>query len=200
MGTDVRLYLKQLEPDELNMLGKYVQAKIPKSSTKGKLVDILYSHHVSKQDVIKFLSKPTGRTGIYAKYDGEAYEKKVMGFFQKEGYDCTLNVRPSRGTEFDIIGKKGWNFASMVSNKSMIVVECKNQPIVTNADLQKFAGKFNGFKHQNEDDVSADFHWMEIVKKKAAIRGIIATSGIFEPLAKEEAKKHDDIELKRLRF
>lgn len=195
MPTDVRLYLKQLEDDELSTLAKYIQAKIPKGSSSKKLVDILYSHHVSKQDVVKLLSKPLGRTGIYAKYDGGEYEKKVSAYFQKEtGCTCTLNQR-TRGTEFDVVcekGRKGFG----ISNKKFIVIECKNTPIVTNQDLQKFAGKFSGFKSVHRNEVRAGIYDQE----DDAFKGYLVTSGIFDPLAKEEARKHGEIELKRLRF
>jgi len=127
-GTDVRPYLKQLEFDELNFLSKYIAAKIPKGSTKKKLVDILYSHHMSKRDIVSFLGKPKGRTGIFAKYDGESYEKKVSNHFQAHTkYTCNLNQR-TRGTEFDVVCEKGRNLYKALSNKKFIVIEHKNTP------------------------------------------------------------------------
>jgi hypothetical protein len=88
MPVDVRLYLKQLELDELAALAKYIEAKIPpKGTSRSKLADILYSHHISKNDVIAFLSKPIGRTGIYAKYDG-----KFKGFKDMHEDDVEADI------------------------------------------------------------------------------------------------------------
>jgi hypothetical protein len=197
MPVDATPYLQQLDADELKAIGKAIGAKITKDmTTKTKLIYALKGNSVTKQDILEFLSKEDGRTGLKAKYDGESYEKKVMNDFEKQDYKCRLNERPSKGVEFDIVGEKGKNLGSVISNKRMIAVECKNRPLVTNQDLQKFAGKFKGYKDANEDKVRSDFKTHD----EPPIKGYLITSGVFEPLALEEAKKHKDMELKRLKF
>lgn len=184
----VKKLLSQLSKKELLNLAKREKLReIPKSWSKGKIVDAL-SLYVTASDVTKSVSKKSraktaeGR-GYEARERGAKLEKKVASLLRNRGYKCKTNVR-TPGAEFDVIAVKegGW-----FSNDEWIFAECKNKPKVVPADFKKFLGNFRIF----------------CAKRKLAeeeVEGVFYTTGVFDPLVKKQAREFPNIKLKRVRI
>ena len=168
-------------------LAKKKKAKIPPKWTKSKIVDIL-STFVSKKDVDAFLSpntraKTMEARGYESRLKGDKLEKKVLVMFSRRGYECRVNVR-TKGAEFDVVGRKdgGW-----FSDDEYVFIECKNKPKVIPADLKKFIGNMNIFMKRKKLD-------------KEDVTGYLVTTGVFDPTVKSQARRFDNIKLKRAKI
>lgn len=184
--SQVKKLLVQLRKEELLKLAKK-KAKIPPKWTKPKIVETL-SVIVSKKDVDTFLSpkvrvKTMEARGYVSRLKGEKLEKKVLAMFSRRGYECKVNVR-TKGAEFDVIGRKegGW-----FTDDEYVFIECKNKPKVIPADLKKFIGNMNIFIKRKKLD-------------KEDVTGYLVTTGIFDPIVKSQARKFDNIKLKRVKI
>jgi len=184
----IKKYLSQLKKKELlNLAKKKKLRNIPEKWSKAKIVDAL-TLYVTVSDVTKLVSKKSkAKTaegkGYEARERGAKLERKIANQLRNRGYKCKTNVR-TKGAEFDIIAKKegGW-----LSSDQWIFGECKNKPKVVPSDFKKFIGNFGIFCRKRKLD-------------EEEVEGILYTTGLFDPLAKTQAREFPNIKLKRVRL
>jgi hypothetical protein len=182
-NSSIKAVLRQLDKEQLVRLAR--QRNVKKTvleMSKPTLVDFL-SHIITRKEINELLSKH-GRTGALAMIDGAQFEKKAMRLFTKEGFKCDLNVR-MKGMEFDIIGKKGRDYAGFYDSTKYIIAECKNKAAVTMQDFNKFLGKFRTYERKHDAE--------------GQCFGFFVTTGIYHPDVKRAAKTHREIKLLKLK-
>jgi hypothetical protein len=182
-NSSIKAVLRQLDKGQLVRLAR--QRNVKKTALempKPTLVDFL-SHIITRKEINELLSK-RGRTGAFAMLDGVQFEKKAMRIFTKDGYNCSLNVR-MRGMEFDIIGKKGRDYAGFYDSTKYVIAECKNKGSVNMQDFNKFLGKFRTYERKHDAE--------------GQCFGFFVTTGIYHPDVKRAVKTHKEIKLLRVK-
>jgi hypothetical protein len=184
--VNIAANLKKLSKAELLKLGRKKKAKIPKSWTKPKIIQVLSTittkKDLQKKKIPKHQTKTKTKTKEKKKNKKIKLEDRVTNIFQKKGYICTKNIT-AKETQLNIFGfKKGGLFSS----DKYIIIECKEKNKVTQTDLKKFLSKLILYlRRKNIDPECA--------------KAYIYTTGQFEKEAKAQAKKFKIINLRRLK-
>ena len=184
--VNIAASLKKLSKAELLKLANKKKARIPKSWTKPKIIQVL-SIITTKKDLQKKKNsklKTKIKTKTYQKKNSKQIklEDRVTNIFQKKGYICTKNIS-AKDTRLNIFGfKKGGLFSS----DKYIIIECKEKNKVTQTDLKKFLSNLILYLRRKNIDPEC-------------VKSYIYTTGEFQKGLKVQAKKFKILNLRRLK-
>lgn len=185
-NVNITACLKKLSKAELLKLASKKNAKIPKSWTKPKIIQVLSTittkKDLQKKKPNKSKTKSIAKTYPKKKIKHNKLEDRVTNIFQNKGYICTKNIT-AKDIRLNIFGfKKGGLFSS----DKYVIIECKEKNKVTQTDLKKFLSDLILYLRRKNIDPEC-------------VKAYIYTTGEFEKDIKVQAKKFKILKLRRLK-